>query len=101
VVEEWGMLSERKYCLIRIADFIEMRSTIKGIKAYKSKLKTHIEGYGPYEMVQVCYEGGRVLGVWDYRTFVGASGVTLREDGFREISKVEAMNLLKKVNKCR
>lgn len=93
------MLSQRKYCVIRIGDFIEMRSTIRGIKAVKSKLKTTLDGYGPYEMVQVCYEGGKVLGIWDYQTFAGASGITLRADGFKEISRTIALGLLKQVKR--
>lgn len=56
----------RRWFAIRVGDFVEVRSTIKGIKKITST-HTYKDGSGkPFNLTQVSYEGGKLVTTWEW-----------------------------------
>jgi hypothetical protein len=101
-----------RYFAIRVADKVEIRSSLKVPRAINSRLTTwgtvpklvRRDPWGDHEYAMVpakitlkqrYYEGGRELGLVNYMRFVRRTRVRLKVNEIAEISKLQAKNILK------
>lgn len=90
---------KRRYYAVRIGGYVELRATIKGIKAITSTLTRQLSPRKKLVMTQTHYEGGKVLMAWDYTYFVRDAKQAIPEEGIIPISVSLAKELLKHGNR--